>query len=234
MSARAARVRDNPAQVSTYLAELLPPGAVIAELSGDGDPDDLLPAEKVCVARSAPRRQRDFAVGWACARRALAGLGVKSCALPVGPDQAPQWPAEVIGSITHTRGFSAAAVGRRDRFRGLGLDAELVSQVTPELWPQVFTARERDWLHTLSAPARAQVAAILFSAKESFYKCQYPITGTWLEFGDVELDLAGWDLSTGVFAVRPQRPLPQLGGGAVLGRFRLRDGVIYTGMALPA
>jgi 4'-phosphopantetheinyl transferase EntD len=37
---------------------------------------------------------------------------------------------------------------------------------------------------------------VIFSAKEAFYKCQYPVTARWLEFEDahVELGRAPWSL----------------------------------------
>ena len=39
----------------------------------------------------------------------------------------------------------------------------------------------------ISAEERAMPAALVFSAKESVYKCLYPTARTFLEFGDVEL-----------------------------------------------
>jgi len=70
------------------------------------------------------------------------------------PDRRPQWPEEIVGSITHTAGFSAAAVGQRSRFAGIGIDAERVGSVTRDVWDQVLLPDERRWLETLAAASR--------------------------------------------------------------------------------
>jgi 4'-phosphopantetheinyl transferase EntD len=51
------------------------------------------------------------------------------------------------------------------------------------------------------------LGALVFSAKEAFYKCQYSVTQTMLDFKDVELT---FDLEAGRFAVANLRAgLPQ-------------------------
>ena len=44
-----------------------------------------------------------------------------------------------------------------------------------------------NYLSTLPVPTRDQAATLLFSMKEAYYKLQYLITGTFLEFTDVEV-----------------------------------------------
>ena len=77
-------------------------------------------------------------------------LGVGDFVLKNGPDRAPRWPAGVVGSISHAGsvpgGFCGAVVAHSRDFLTLGLDAEVVDGVGPDLWPRVTTPRERDWL----------------------------------------------------------------------------------------
>ena len=55
--------------------------------------------------------------------------------------------------------------------------------------PGVLNAGERAWLQTCAAPDRRLWATVIFSAKEAFYKCQYPVTAQWLEFEDAHVQL---------------------------------------------
>jgi len=224
----------NPARTSVTFEELLPAGIAAAELTGEGDPKLLLPAERKLLGAAVAKRVNEFAAGRLCARRALAQFGIHDFALEAGEDRRPRWPESMVGSITHTADFSAAAVAERSVFRGIGIDAERVGGVTREIWDQVLLPDERRWLETLSQPEQAQVSSLIFSAKEAFYKCQFEVTGQWLEFSDVTLDLAGWNLGTGTFAVRPlgrvkvfERLLRPL-----MGRFTFRKGLVLTAIAI--
>ncbi len=154
----------------------------------------------------------------------------------MGADRRPQWPPSLLGSITHTQGFCAAAVGDRSRFRGIGIDVESVGRVTPDVWDEVLLPEERRWLEQLEAREQAQIAALMFSAKEAFYKCQYELTAQWLDFHDVRLDLVGWNLGFGSFAVQPRKSakLLEVHRGRLVGRFALRRGLVLTGIAIPA
>lgn len=153
------------------LRALLPPGAAFAELAIAGAEPPLFPDEAAAVARAAPKRRREFAFGRACARAAL-GADV---AIAVGDRGMPVWPAGSSGSITHTDDYAAAAVVRTG---AIGIDLESLAQV----------ARVPDLLATVALPSeRAVPAAVLFSAKESVYKCLYPRARRFLEFHDVEL-----------------------------------------------
>ena len=54
----------------------------------------------------------------------MAALGVRGDPVRRGADRAPQWPAGLVGSITHTVGYSAAVVARQGSLLSLGIDAE--------------------------------------------------------------------------------------------------------------
>ena len=71
------------------------------------------------------------------------------------------------------------------------------------------------------------MSKILFSAKEAIYKCQYPISKTVLEFGDVTLNV---DLENGTFEIVDiARPGDSWGRfRAITGRFRRIGGLVLA------
>lgn len=155
------------------------------------DPADsaLFPEEEILVARAVPRRRREFARGRACARRALVALGAPPVALPADAQRVPRWPPGVIGSITHTRDYVAAVVAWQHPGACLGLDAErALPRRSGDLLPLIARPRERALLDTLAPDLRPLRGALLFSAKEAAYKCQFPSTREILDFSDAEIE----------------------------------------------
>jgi 4'-phosphopantetheinyl transferase EntD len=153
------------------LRALLPDGATFAELTIEGPEPALLADEAVAVVRAVAKRRREFAFGRACARAAL-GANVS---IAVGPGGAPIWPVGVSGSITHTDDYAAAAVTRAGY---IGIDVESLARI----------AEIENLASRVALPSeRAVPVGVVFSAKESVYKCLYPTAGRFLEFADVEL-----------------------------------------------
>ncbi|NGO75980.1 4'-phosphopantetheinyl transferase superfamily protein [Streptomyces sp. YC504] len=149
----------------------------------------LLPAEEAAAAGSYPDRYQDFIAGRGCAHRAMAGLGVVGARrLPVlrGDHREPLWPRGVVGSITHRAGYCAAAVARRRRFAGIGIDAELAEPLPAEVVRDICTPAERAWLRAHTDDG-IPWETVLFSAKESLYKAWFPLAGSWLDHRDAEL-----------------------------------------------
>ncbi|HEY0265490.1 MAG TPA: 4'-phosphopantetheinyl transferase superfamily protein [Rhizomicrobium sp.] len=165
------------------MARLLSPGLFGAEVVDRGQDAPLDPAEAVHVAKAGESRRRDFALGRACARAALAGLGHGDAVISIGAGGAPVWPPGIVGSITHTRGYAAALAADEGLFRALGLDAERIGGVAENLFPRLFTPQERAGLAALDGAARAETATLFFSAKEAFFKTG--LAGTRLSFHDI-------------------------------------------------
>lgn len=203
------------------------------------EPPPIHAQEAEQVATAVTKRRAEFAAGRWCARRALSRLGVDGFVLKNGPDRAPRWPPGIVGSISHAGtvpgGFCGAVVARARDFLTVGLDAEVADAVGPDLWPRVTTRREQDWLERQPAARRAALAAVLFSTKECFYKAQFPLSGQFLEFADVEvaLDPAGSTFEARLTTKKEGQP-----GKAVLsgceGRYVEIDGFVVTGIGVPA
>ena len=152
------------------LARLLVPGLHGAEMEDSGQPVALPALEAALVEKSVPKRQREFALGRACARAALEKLGHGEALIGRRANGAPLWPEGVTGSITHTKGYAAALAGATSQYRGIGVDAERVGGVTRDLWPRLFDARERDQLSALDDAGQLVMATLFFTAKEACYK----------------------------------------------------------------
>jgi 4'-phosphopantetheinyl transferase EntD len=187
----------------------------------------LLPEEEACVRRAVPRRRSEFAAGRACAREALRQLGITGFPLVAGVDRAPIWPTGVIGSLTHCEGLCGVAVARQGAIRSLGLDAEAAAALPEDLVHRVCTAAEIRWARTAAAPTGGDWFTLMFSAKESVYKCWYPIMRRNLDFPDVQLTIDAPSMSfTVTFAAQQGRDLPK--GMTLAGRFAVTRGHVLT------
>ena len=165
--------------------------AVAYELHGpelsDADDHDLWPEEEAHVARAVAARRLQFAAGRRCARAGLVALGLEAGPIPAGPQRAPRWPADILGSISHTDGYAVAVVRRADPPNlSIGIDAEQLGRVGSHLYSRLFTPGEQAWLARLPHPRRDAAATAVFGAKEAYYKAQFPLTGAWVGFLDVE------------------------------------------------
>jgi 4'-phosphopantetheinyl transferase EntD len=177
----------NPAVISALIESLCPPGVAAAELRTPGNPALLHAEEARSVARAVAKRVQEFAAGRHCAHLALERLGLPAAPLCVASDRRPLWPAGIVGSITHTDGFCAAAAARTERLTALGIDTERAEAVGAELRPSICTPAELVWIEGLPAAERTSAATLIFCAKEAFYKCQYPETLQWAGFHDLEV-----------------------------------------------
>lgn len=201
-----------------------------------GDAAQLYPEEAQHLGKAIAKRVGEFAAGRICARQALEQLGISGFPLPVREDRRPQWPQGIVGSITHTQGYYAAVAARCGDYRAIGVDAELVGRVGRHLWPKICTDAEVAWLESLSEPEQTRTGALIFSAKEAFYKCQYGLTESWVGFQDVALDPLASDLQSGRFAVRPLVPLKleQRLPPPWSGCCRFGENLVLSGMAFSA
>jgi 4'-phosphopantetheinyl transferase EntD len=105
-------------------------------------------------------------------------------------DRAPRWPVGVVGSMTHCAGYRAAVVARSGELSGIGIDAEPHAALAPSVLEFVLRDEERARLLTLADAGPAlHWDRIAFCAKEAVYKAWFPLTGRWLDFEDVSIDV---------------------------------------------
>lgn len=189
-----------------------------------------LPQEAACLSPNAlDKRRREFAAGRAAAHQAMRASGQTPAPLLIGPKRAPLWPAELVGSISHTRSFACAAVASEASHLGLGLDVEEDTPLSQNLWPSIASAGEQDWLR--AQPDPGQAGKLLFSAKEAAYKAQYCQSARYFGFEGMELRFG---LAQSRFTARftaDQPPFRQ--HDRLAGRFAIGAGLIFTVVEIP-
>lgn len=221
------------------IADILPAAAGAAESIGPepAPGPGLFPAEEALARTADPRRRAEFTAGRLCARKALASLGLPATPVLAGRAGQPQWPAGVTGSITHCAGYRACAVALTTDIAALGIDAEPDRGLPPGLIESLATSAERAWLARQAAAWPALCwDRLLFSAKEAVAKLWYPLTGRWLESGDV----AVFPTTAGRFGVRlagpdrvPDTPDTPL-AARLTGRWLAAGGLLLTAVTCPA
>ncbi|HEY8154146.1 MAG TPA: 4'-phosphopantetheinyl transferase superfamily protein [Myxococcota bacterium] len=164
--------------------------ALTAAEDAGSEPAALLPEEAACIVRAGAKRRREFAAGRSTARLALARLGVEGFPLLADADRVPRWPEGVVGSISHCAGCCAVVVARRGRILSLGLDVERADPLEDEILTRICTPRERERAARQAPPAGIDWGKLVFSAKESAYKCYFPLARTLLGFQDMEIDFS--------------------------------------------
>lgn len=171
----------------------------------------------------APRRLLEFTAGRSCAHDALVLLGAPSNGIPVGPGREPLWPAGIVGSISHSGDLAVATVAPMALLRSIGVDIEPATPLEPDLQERICTPAELARLR--SGPDAALGAKIVFSAKESVYKCLWPLDRQFLEFSDVEVLLGD---AGNEFAVIVQNNLQEAACNRLAGRIAIVAGHIIT------
>ncbi|MEU9701202.1 4'-phosphopantetheinyl transferase superfamily protein [Streptomyces sp. NPDC047981] len=220
------------------IGDILPAGVPYADSRTDLPHAPLHPEEEQHIALAVDVRRREFTTTRACARKALAGLGVPSVPILPGRRGAPQWPAGVVGSMTHCAGYRAAAVARADRTLTIGIDAEPNAPLPDGVLEAVAFPGEGDAVRSL---ARVNSAVcwdrLLFSAKESVYKAWFPLTERFIGFEEATIDLdVGGDSrnrTSGEFLAELLVEGPWPTGRRMTGRWTVRDGLICTAIVLP-
>ena len=156
-----------------------------------GDEDALRDAEAASISSAIANVRRASGAARIVARGLLTQLGYPDAQVPKGTGGAPVWPAGVVGSLAHDDEIAVAAVGLRRDFASIGIDVEPPGALPADMLALVVTPRERRMID--DDPVKAK---LLFAAKEAVYKAIYPLDGVFLEFGDIEVDLAAGTATT--------------------------------------
>lgn len=199
-----------------------------------GDPRSLAatlyPAEQSYVSRATESRRREFAAGRSLARQAMTSLGVPQAAIPAALDRAPVWPAGIVGSISHCSRWCVAAVARSQDCSSIGIDVEPATPLETDLLDTICDDDELRWLARQAEPGRGLLAKAIFSAKESVYKAQYPLSRQMIDFHAVSVAL---DIASGSFLARFRVDAELfLSGYQASGRIAITADFIATGVAL--
>jgi 4'-phosphopantetheinyl transferase EntD len=216
------------------ISDILPPQVAAQEAFGDLPPIELFPAEEEVIAKAVDKRRQEFTTARACARAALAELGLPPVPIVPGPRGAPQWPDGVVGSITHCAGYRAAAVAHARTIVTIGMDAEPHDTLPHGVLGAIASPAEQARVAALAA-VKPDLCwdRMLFCAKETVYKAWFPLTLRWLGFEDADVD---FDPADQTFTARLLVEGPVVNGSALCGftgRWLVSDGYIVTTIVIP-
>ena len=216
----------------SLLADLVPSFVSAVETREDRVDVELFPEEELALGQAVEKRRREFVTGRACAREALAGLGLPPSPIGSGAKGEPLWPPGVTGSITHCEGYRACAVALSSSMLTMGIDAERNAPLRKGVWEEVAHGRERE-LQGADTGGGDHLDAVLFSAKEAIFKAWYPLARRWLGFGDAELAI---DVS-GTFTARllvPQTVVSGVRLRELAGSWTADADVVVTAVLVPS
>lgn len=213
------------------LEELVPTCVICVESLEDREVA-LFPQEAAIIADAVPKRRHEFTTARWCARTALGKLGLAALPIVAGQRGEPLWPNQIVGSITHTTGYRAAAVARSSQILTVGIDAEPNEPLPVGVFESISLPEERRHIGKLDTAAGVSWDRLLFSMKESVYKAWYPITHRWLDFGEasVRVDPDGGTFTAGLLG----GPFRAAGAriAAFDGRWVARGGLLVTAVSV--
>ena len=177
-------------------------------------------------------RRAEFLAGRHCASRALQGLGRAERTVARGPGGEPIWPHGITGSITHKGSLASAAAASRSDLLGLGIDTERIVALSQarRLSSVVLLPCEHDLGGALDDALRF---TLIFSAKESVFKCLYPLVGHRFYYPDVAVTSVDVERGTFVAELTTTRTHAFPAGRSVNGGFEISGGYLHTGAWLP-
>jgi enterobactin synthetase component D len=175
---------------------LFPPFVHHVSAAFDADlANNSTPLEKTAflptIAVAVSKRRSEFLAGRRCARLALAQCAPEHADEPltVATDRSPRWPSSLVGSITHAGCFAAVAVTRSSLARGIGLDAEpfIEPSIARDIASSVASQPEILMTQEILALEDPMALTLIFSAKESLFKCLCPLVGRYFDFMDASI-----------------------------------------------
>lgn len=144
-----------------------------------------------------PKRKTEFLLGRVCAYKAYEKLtGKELLSLPAHKDRSPEWPADIVGTISHNQYWVGAAVAKSDELLGVGMDFEVMGRTKLELAKQIRSERD---IKTHPSLTDEELLTVIFSCKESLYKALYPNVKKFFGFEDAAL--LEIDLDNGLFTI---------------------------------
>jgi 4'-phosphopantetheinyl transferase EntD len=193
--------------------------AVLARISDVQDP---LCASELGAAESfVDKRRMQFTAGRSAARTAMELLGEARQEILRGSRMEPVFPGGLVGSISHTDEFAAAAIARTSAYRAVGLDLEEEKSVGDDVIDAVLCPAE---LQRAKCEDDLGAATVLFSCKESVYKAVNPLLGEFLDFKDVSIRLDRNQFNAWCRSERKSAALISRG----IGFFEIENGLVRT------
>ncbi|MFT7620524.1 MAG: 4'-phosphopantetheinyl transferase EntD [Planctomycetota bacterium] len=175
-------------KIREALSIMLPPNVVFevgpcAEIT-----EELHPAEALQATKYGSKRLVEFRASRTLARRLLIQLGQEPAAILNGENREPIWPAGIAGTISHSGDVVIVALAHEQDVMSLGVDIEVRDSLKQDLWSKILCPQEIAFVEKLDDGEAGRLSLLFFSAKESFYKAQFPLTRKFLSFDSISLE----------------------------------------------
>lgn len=117
----------------------------------------------------------------------------------------PIWNGPFTGSVSHKNGWVLACVSSTQKIRSVGIDLEESEKFPIDVARVICVPEELDAFEKEASPR--DFLSLLFSCKESLYKCCHPICETWFGFQDAKL--LSYDTGSAKFRIQLLKDLPR-------------------------
>lgn len=149
--------------------------------------DELFQNERSIVSKAIDKRRFEFSCGRVCARKALDRMGQKPVPILHDKNGRPVWPKGFVGSISHSSSWAGAAISRSKQVFTIGFDIETIDRIRAPILKRIITASEQSRINKLTGQACQNYAALIFSAKEAFFKSFSSHYSKPLRFKDISI-----------------------------------------------
>ncbi|MCG7871886.1 MAG: 4'-phosphopantetheinyl transferase superfamily protein [Candidatus Thiodiazotropha lotti] len=209
------------------LAELFPSCAILVKADQAMWTTPLCEEEEKLIETAVQKRQQEFRAGRHAAHLALEKLSAPWEPLLRDEKRQPLWPTGFRGSISHCRGECVAVCAKTTELASLGIDVEPLEPLPKGVDQYIHTPQDQATMTTDSSlPER-----LIFSAKESIYKCYYPLIGEHMGFQSVSLSINADSMSF-EFIPSAENTIPFPAELKFHGRFMMSESHLYTGCYL--
>ena len=187
----------------------------------------LFPEEQLHIKTAVGKRCHEFSTGRYCAHNAMQTLVTNKQALVAGEKREPLWPDGIIGSISHSGDCCIAIVSADPSLIALGCDVEKNEPSGLNIRDMICTEQD---LHYLGERGDDPYAwKLIFSAKESIYKCLYPLLKHWIGFADATV-ICDFDAGSYRVLMSEKLNIPENIVSKMQGRFIVGEDYIFTSM----
>ena len=139
------------------------------------------------LSNAVAKRKAEFLAGRVCAQHALQEIGLNT-EVAIGTNRQPLWPKNIVGSISHSNNTALAAIARKGKLSGLGIDVEHIVDIdtAESMVGQIINDEELKFIQK-NNQLDCLMLTMIFSAKESFFKAVYPTIQKFIDFDTISL-----------------------------------------------
>ncbi len=168
---------------------IVPDGCIAEALRVSTCKGSIFSEEAVLVDGAVAKRKSEFKAGRLCAHKALARYGCSVEPVLIAERGQPAWPKGIVGSITHDRDLCLTVLGSKNEKCGIGIDITENAGLDRDVVTLICNTREIQDAGRNGSSLGYDPFRVVFSVKESIYKCLFPLVKEIFDFHDVEVDI---------------------------------------------